>query len=367
MYMIFTYQYKYHICAHTMYLGSLVCGIKKLPSNTTRVLVAEAVIIIKLKELSSSVTAMGNTCTCKSLEKKEINKIKDIGQRAIDIMNEVLKNITSLKEKVEEVQNDDEMQEINEMQRRLQSQKASLQQEILQPLIQGFLLHAEEIQEQQGKILLLEEVQKVYININQYMEQILRYVEDMKQQLQELKNQMRIILEIGQYEHEEHPENELEEVLEQLKGQLRMLRGLDTLHANQVLQQVNNEVFHYDFLMNLPFIEQKFKDEKTLKFNVTTTFQKSVHVCQTYERIGKKIQQEMQKLQEQAKKIETTPLMQQRLEQYVNVQQVQTQLKRIQEKAKLIENQAKMLWDEYYMKIACLAALRSKDPSTPVS
>ena len=25
------------------------------------------------------------------------------------------------------------------------------------------------------------------------------------------------------------------------------------------------------------------------------------------------------------------------------------------------------MWDEYYMKIACLAALRSKDPSTPVS
>ena len=24
-------------------------------------------------------------------------------------------------------------------------------------------------------------------------------------------------------------------------------------------------------------------------------------------------------------------------------------------------------WDEYYMKIACLAALRSKDPRTPVS
>ena len=23
-------------------------------------------------------------------------------------------------------------------------------------------------------------------------------------------------------------------------------------------------------------------------------------------------------------------------------------------------------WDRYYMKIACLAALRSKDPSTPV-
>ena len=31
---------------------------------------------------------------------------------------------------------------------------------------------------------------------------------------------------------------------------------------------------------------------------------------------------------------------------------------------KALENVA---WDVYYMKIACLAALRSKDPSTPVS
>ena len=31
---------------------------------------------------------------------------------------------------------------------------------------------------------------------------------------------------------------------------------------------------------------------------------------------------------------------------------------------KVVENVA---WDVYYMKIACLAALRSKDPITPVS
>ena len=353
-----------HMCT---YLGSLVCDIKELPSNTTRVLVAEAVIIIKLKELSSSVTAMGNTCTCKSLEKKEIdkikeiNKIKDIGQRAIDIMNEVLKNITSLKEKVEKVQNDDEMQEINDMQRRLQWQKVSLQQEI-QPLIQGFPLRAEEIQEQQEKILLLEEVQKVYIKINQHMQQILRDVEDMKQQLQELKNQMHVILEIGQYEQEKHSENELEVVLEQLKNQLlRTLRGLDTLPTIQVVEQAHDEklYYHYTRMLNLPGFKQK-----TLKSKVTTTFQKIVHICQTHEHKGKKIQQEMQQLQEQAKKIETTPLMQQRLEQHGEVQK---QMKWIQKKAKLIENQATTLWDEYYMKIACLAALRSKDPSTPVS
>ena len=296
---------------------------------------------------------------------KEINKIKDIGQRAIDIMNEVLKNITSLET---EVQNDDEMQKMQEIPQLLEMQKLAFQQEI-QPLVQEFL-EIELIQEAREKILLLEEVQKAYKKINQHMQQILRYVQNVKQQLQELKNQMHVILEIGQYEHEELPENELEVVLEQMKGQLRMLhvRGLDTLPANQVSQQVNNEVFHYHFLMNLPFIEQEFKDEKTLKFNVTTTFQKIVQVCQTHEHMGKKIQQEMQQLQEQAKKIETTPLMQQRLEQHVIVQQVvQTQMEWIQEKAKLIENQATTLWDEHYMKIACLAALRSKDPSTPVS
>ena len=291
-----------------------------------------------------------NTFKCLEMEKinkiKEINKIKDIGQRAIDIMNEVLKNITSLKKKVEEVQNDNQMQEINDMQRQLQSQKASLQQEILQPLIQGFPLRAEEIQEQQEKILLLEEVQKVYININQHMQQILRYVEDRKQQLKEIKNQMHLILEIGQHQDEELPENELREVLEQLKGKLGTLRGLDPPPTNQAVEEV-----------------QGFR-QKTLKFNVTTTFQESVHICQKHEHMGKKIQQEMQQLQEQAKKIETTPLMQQRLEQQ---QVVQTQIKWIQEKAKLIENQATTLWDEYYMEIACLAALRSKDPSTPVS
>ena len=43
----------------------------------------------------------------------------------------------------------------------------------------------------------------------------------------------------------------------------------------------------------------------------------------------------------------------------------------IQEQIKVVQKQAKMeerrKWDEYYMKIACLAAQRSKDPSTPVS
>uniref|UniRef100_A0A1X7SGI4 Uncharacterized protein n=1 Tax=Amphimedon queenslandica TaxID=400682 RepID=A0A1X7SGI4_AMPQE len=37
----------------------------------------------------------------------------------------------------------------------------------------------------------------------------------------------------------------------------------------------------------------------------------------------------------------------------------------IQEKTKSFQKDWKQQWDEYYMKIACLAALRSKDPRTP--
>lgn len=34
---------------------------------------------------------------------------------------------------------------------------------------------------------------------------------------------------------------------------------------------------------------------------------------------------------------------------------------------KITQVQKEAEWDKYYMKIACLAALRSKDPTTPVS
>ena len=298
-------------------------------------------IIIKLKELSSSVTAMGNIFVS-----QEIIEIKDIGQKAIDIMNEVLKNITSLKEMVEEVRNDDEMQKILDTQGQ---QRVQLQE--IQP-------------EQQEKKLLLEELQEAYIKINQYMQKALRYmcmhVQDVTQQLQETKNQMHVILEIGQYEHEEHPENELREVLGRLKTQLlRTLRSLDTLSIFQLVERIDNEMFHY---MNLPFIEQK-----TLKFNVITILRKSAQVRQKHEHIMRgKIQQKMQKLQEKAKKVERNETMLQTFDQQY-VKYIQEQMEWIQKKAKLIENQATKAWDEYYMKLACLAALRSKDPSTPVS
>ena len=49
-------------------------------------------------------------------------------------------------------------------------------------------------------------------------------------------------------------------------------------------------------------------------------------------------------------------------------QEIQHKIQRIQHEATEVEQKAhRILWDEYYMKLACLTALRSKDPSTPVS
>ena len=49
-------------------------------------------------------------------------------------------------------------------------------------------------------------------------------------------------------------------------------------------------------------------------------------------------------------------------------QEIQHKIQRIQHEVTEVEQKAhRILWDEYYMKLACLAALRSKDPSTPVS
>ena len=294
---------------------------------------------------------------------EEINEIKNIGQKAIDIMNEVLNNITSIKEMVEEVQNNDEMQD---MQQLLQLQKVLYQQEI-QPLVKGFL-EIELIQEAQENILLLEEVQKVYTNINQYMEQIVRYVQKVKQELQEIKNEMHVILKVGQYtwRHKKHLGDMLRPRLQELINQIY---NMSLPEYEELENQVIRELEHYNDVVYPLLIQQPLAADNTLttlKFDVTTIFRKSAHVHQKHEHMRGKIQQKMQKLQEKAKKVEGNEMMQQKLDQQ-QVKYIQTQMKWIQEKAKLIENQATKAWDEYYMKIACLAAQRSKNPSTPVS
>ena len=46
---------------------------------------------------------------------------------------------------------------------------------------------------------------------------------------------------------------------------------------------------------------------------------------------------------------------------------IKDSIKKIQDEAKKFKLERRRHWDDYYMKIACLAASRSKDPSTAVS
>ena len=282
---------------------------------------------------------------------EKINKIEDIGKKAIDIMNEVLNNITLSERKFKEVQNDNIMQEINNMQEQLR-----VQIQEIQPLTQ----------EAQEKILLLEELQKAYIKINQHMQKALRYVQDVKQQLQEIINEMYVIL-IGQYacictwRHKKHLKDMLRPRLQEL------INNMPPPKHEEIENQVARELEFYNDVVNPLMIQQPAEITlTTLKIDVTAIFRKSVHVHQIHEDKMEKIQQEMQKLQEKAKKVERNEIMQQKLDPQ-QVKSIKKLMKWIQKEAKLITNEATKAWDEYYMKIACLAALRSKDPSTPVS
>ena len=87
-----------------------------------------------------------------------------------------------------------------------------------------------------------------------------------------------------------------------------------------------------------------------------------------------KMQTEMQEIQQKLQEIQIQ-LEQQKIEQEepqtTHTKCINEYIQWIQEQTKVVQRQAKMAerrqWDEYYMKIACLAAQRSKDPSTPVS
>lgn len=79
-----------------------------------------------------------------------------------------------------------------------------------------------------------------------------------------------------------------------------------------------------------------------------------------------KFLKKLEKLQENGNMMHEVP--EQRI---TKANEIIKEMQNISKKAKLIEREARAAqqqqWDNYYMKIACLAALRSKDPGTPVS
>ena len=83
------------------------------------------------------------------------------------------------------------------------------------------------------------------------------------------------------------------------------------------------------------------------------------------------LQQQLKQTQETRKDREVEQQLLQVMQEARDIQQakkMQQQIKEIQREAKEVEQAAQQKeWDKYYMKIACLAAQRSKDPSTPVS
>ena len=81
-----------------------------------------------------------------------------------------------------------------------------------------------------------------------------------------------------------------------------------------------------------------------------------------------KAQQHKSQLQQIEKRLQQIEQWLQKIQEIENDVKQNKSLDSLQKEAKELEQAAQQIeWDKYYMKIACLVALRSKDPSTPVS
>ena len=137
------------------------------------------------------------------------------------------------------------------------------------------------------------------------------------------------------------------EVQEQIQTKLRQcVKQLPEIVPPELVllveQQKKNEVV--DLFLN---------DVQCLHAQMQTEMQK----------IQKILEEGQKELEKEQKKIEQEPQTHTKCRKE-HVQWIQEQIKVVQRQAKMAERRQ---WDEYYMKIACLAARRSKDPSTPVS
>ena len=330
-------------------------------------------------------------------QQQQLIKIKDEGNLAVNIMEEILKKIGQVEKEVQKIF--EEAPQINDMQLIIEWTKDKIQKENNEIKVENF----EQIKETKELILKLEQLQA--INIEQEMQQVRRRMENVRHKAKPVMDQMKqithdlIVRRAGQ------------------AGQHALATGHTGASAHLIsadLQQTLN-----DFKAAIDKAGPILQDWEKIFCEIEERAQQ-VRLHMQKEMNG--IQQEMQQLQEQAKIIkDKAQNLQQQTELHVHVhvdlnekiieyyfwsirekktriyenikqkymydapackkleQQyaqlqllqitliIQMQMQWIQEQAKIIERQTTKEWDEYYMKIACLAACRSKDPRTPVS
>ena len=347
----------------------------------------------------------------KEQQQPQAKKIKDEGNLAINIMEEILQEIGQVEQEAVKVKEAPQITEIEEMQLIIEWKKETIQKEMDEIKAKKFE-QIKEIKERKELILKLEQLQA--INIEQEMGQAMRRMENVRYEVQQVMHQMEKILSKG---GQENPNCTLDNKLQVLRTRLgKTTQEIQLLHEYSepmlhCLQHYHTTDNNVSVLNEAYDLFQKIKESYEIKVAINEVLKRAQQVHLHMRKEMNKIQQEMQQLQEQAKLIkDKAQKLQQQTEldpkekhhmephlQYIKEQIkrineeiqrmknqefeqqyaplellqitiiIQNQMQWIQEQAKSLGRQKQRQWDEYYMKIACLTALRSKDPRTPVS
>ena len=179
---------------------------------------------------------------------------------------------------------------------------------------------------------------------------------DTKQQTQEVKEQI----------HKIH---------ERLKIQLGLVQKIEQLQQDLIPLERKQEEKFKKLHDNLNKKAKKLKEQAT---SIQDECRKVHNKFEEVDKIEKQAEgiklddvQDITTLSQQADKEEMIRMINQQgevIKAQLLAQEIQHKIQRIQHEVTGVEQDAhRILWDEYYMKLACLAALRSKDPSAPVS
>ena len=187
--------------------------------------------------------------------------------------------------------------------------------------------------------------------------QVMKLVqEDTKQQTQKVKEQI----------HKIH---------EHLKIQLGLVQKIEQLQQDLIPLERKQEDKFKKLHDNLNKKAKKLKEQATSIQDecrkVHNKFKEADKIEKQAEGIKLDDIQDITTLSEQADKEEMRRMINKQgevIKAQLLAQEIQHKIQRIQHEVTEVEQKAhRILWDEYYMKLACLTALRSKDPSTPVS
>ena len=262
----------------------------------------------------------------------------------------------------------------------------TMEQQILelgQDLIQQ-CIHEHKLKKQKLELQLKEHVDvKKKLDVQKQVLQILEKKHQLKRQQQENEiEQLRISISIREEQkqiqqimieknlHLQIEESNVMTILDKIKEILQLKEWKNSEEEVQKEKSdLKKKLEQAQYLKDrVQQIQHKMQQLQQIKERAQSI---KLQALQVKEQAGQLQQQQLK----QTQKTRATQLVEQQLLQVMqqarDIQQakeMQKQIKEIQREAKEVEQQAQQKeWDEYYMKIACLAAQRSKDPSTPVS